>query len=105
MACARAYRNRSRRAIARSRCAATAARASTPRSTDLLLNEQSRQLEWIEPWTQLLDWKPPYPKWFVGGKLNARVNCLDRHVAAGRGDKVADHWECEPGDARAVNRI
>ncbi len=45
---------------------------------------------------------PPYAKWFVGGKLNVSVNCLDRHVAAGRGDRVAFHWEGEPGDTRTV---
>jgi len=54
------------------------------------------QLEWIEPWQQVLDWSdPPWAKWFVGGKLNVSVNCLDRHVEAGRGDKVAFHWEAE----------
>ena len=48
-----------------------------------------------------LDWDLPYAKWFVGGKLNATYNCVDRHVEAGKGDKVAFHWEGEPvGDRR-----
>jgi acetyl-CoA synthetase len=59
----------------------------------------AEKLEWIEPWNQVLDWsEPPFAKWFVGGKLNASANCLDRHVAAGRGDQVAIHWEAENAD-------
>ncbi|HET9250207.1 MAG TPA: acetate--CoA ligase, partial [Actinomycetota bacterium] len=50
----------------------------------------------------VMEWTPPFVKWFVGGALNASVNCLDRHVAAGGGDKVAYHWEGEPGDTRTV---
>src|ERR1700750_3126393 len=58
----------------------------------------AERLDWDEPWTEVLDWsKPPFAKWFVGGKLNVAVNCVDRHVAAGKGDKVAFHWEGEPG--------
>jgi acetyl-CoA synthetase len=65
--------------------------------------EQAKSLEWAEPWTEVLDWKVPFAKWFVGGKLNASVNCLDRHVTAGRGDKVAFHWVGEPeGDTRDI---
>jgi acetyl-CoA synthetase len=65
--------------------------------------QQARSLEWAEPWTDVLDWKVPFAKWFVGGKLNASVNCLDRHVAAGKGDKVAFHWVGEPdGDTRDI---
>jgi acetyl-CoA synthetase len=64
--------------------------------------EESRRVTWIAPWEQLLDWKLPYARWFVGGKLNVSSNCLDRHVAAGLGDKVAYHWEGEPGDTRTV---
>ena len=61
------------------------------------------QLEWIEPYDEVLDWSdPPFAKWFVGGKLNASVNCLDRHVDAGRGDRVAFLWEGENGDRREV---
>ncbi|MGA7417328.1 MAG: acetate--CoA ligase [Acidimicrobiales bacterium] len=64
---------------------------------------QAEALDWAEPWTEVLDWKVPFAKWFVGGKLNASVNCVDRHVAAGKGDKVAFHWVGEPdGDAREI---
>ena len=63
----------------------------------------AERLTWDEPWTQVLDWSnPPFAKWFVGGKLNVAVNCVDRHVAAGKGDKVAFHWEGEPGDQRTI---
>ena len=59
----------------------------------------AEKLEWIEPWDQVLDWSdPPHAKWFAGGKLNVSVNCLDRHVAAGLGDRVAFHWEAENAD-------
>jgi acetyl-CoA synthetase len=58
--------------------------------------EWARQLDWIRPWDKVLEWKPPHAKWFLGGKLNASVNCLDRHVQAGRGDKIALIWEGEP---------
>ena len=64
--------------------------------------EESHRLDWIEPWTKVLDWQPPFAQWFVGGKLNVSVNCLDRHVANGLGDKVAYHWEGEPGDRRTI---
>jgi acetyl-CoA synthetase len=65
--------------------------------------EQAKRLEWAEPWTDVLDWQPPFAKWFVGGKLNVAVNCVDRHVDAGHGDRVAFHWEGEPeGDVRTI---
>ena len=66
--------------------------------------EQAERLDWDKRWDQVLDWDdPPFAKWFVGGTLNASVNCLDRHVAAGKGDKVAFHWEGEPeGDTRTI---
>ena len=64
---------------------------------------QARRLDWHTPWNQTLDWSAaPFAKWFVGGTLNAAVNCVDRHVEAGRGDKVALHFEGEPGDTRTV---
>src|SRR5690349_12736998 len=62
----------------------------------------AKQLEWIKPWRKVLEWKPPHAKWFVGGKLNASVNCLDRHVRGTRRNKVALLWEGEPGDRRAI---
>ena len=56
----------------------------------------AEKLEWIEPWNEVLDWSdPPHAKWFAGGKLNVSANCLDRHVAAGNGDRVAFFWEAE----------
>ena len=65
--------------------------------------KQARRLDWATPWTQVLDWSnPPFAKWFVGGSLNVAYNCVDRHVEAGRGDKVAIHWEGEPGDTRTI---
>jgi acetyl-CoA synthetase len=63
---------------------------------------QARELEWIEPWRQALEWNLPFAKWFVGGRLNACANCVDRHVASGRGGKRAIVWEGEPGDVRAM---
>ena len=59
-------------------------------------------LDWREDWHTICEWKPPFAKWFVGGKLNVSENCLDRHVAAGNGDRVAYHWEGEPGDTRTI---
>ncbi len=59
-------------------------------------------LTWQRDWDQILDWQRPDARWFVGGKLNVAENCLDRHVAAGRGDRVAFHWEGEPGDTRTI---
>ena len=59
-------------------------------------------VQWSQPWDTILEWQLPFAKWFVGGKLNVSENCLDRHVAAGRGDKVAFHWEGEPGDTRTI---
>ncbi len=59
-------------------------------------------LDWYEDWHTILEWNRPFAKWFVGGKLNVAYNCLDRHVAAGAGDKVAYYWEGEPGDTRVI---
>ena len=64
--------------------------------------EQARELTWDKPWDRVLEWNPPYAKWFTGGKINASVNALDRHVAAGLGERVAFHFEGEPGDTRAI---
>ncbi|GAA4596231.1 acetyl-CoA synthetase [Actinoplanes octamycinicus] len=64
---------------------------------------QAERLSWAKPWDQVLDWSnPPFAKWFVGGRLNVAYNCVDRHVEAGHGDRVAIHWEGEPGDTRTV---
>ena len=59
-------------------------------------------LHWNQEWDTICDWDLPYSKWFVGGRLNVSYNCLDRHVEAGRGDKVAIYWEGEPGDSRVL---
>ena len=64
---------------------------------------QASRLQWETPWEQTLDWSDaPFAKWFVGGRLNVAVNCVDRHVAAGFGEKVAIHFEGEPGDTRTI---
>jgi acetyl-CoA synthetase len=57
---------------------------------------------WSRPWDSLCEWTPPFAKWFVGGALNVSYNCLDRHVLAGHGQRVAFHWEGEPGDTRTI---
>ncbi|MEV4293640.1 acetate--CoA ligase [Microbispora rosea] len=63
----------------------------------------AERLTWAERWNTTLEWKPPFAKWFIGGKLNVAYNCVDRHVEAGRGDKVAFYWEGEPeGDSRTI---
>ena len=64
--------------------------------------EQARFLQWEKPWEKTLEWEAPFAKWFIGGTLNASVNCLDRHVAEGRGDRVAILFEGEPGDTRKI---
>src|SRR3954470_2778819 len=60
------------------------------------------ELEWFTPWTQVLEWKPPHAKWFVGGTLNASVNCVDRHIRTARRNKAALIWEGEPGRRRTL---
>src|SRR5471032_3595124 len=60
------------------------------------------ELEWSRPWHTILDWKPPHAQWFVGGTINASVNCLDRHVRGPRRNKAALIWEGEPGDRRTL---
>jgi acetyl-CoA synthetase len=63
---------------------------------------QAEQLDWFRKWDRVLDWHPPFAQWFVGGKLNACYNCVDRHVTAGRADKPAIIWEGEPGDSATL---
>ena len=62
--------------------------------------KQGSFLHWHKKWDQVLDWKPPFAKWFVGGRLNACYNALDRHVLEGRGNRVAFYFEGEPGDTK-----
>ncbi|MBQ6643216.1 MAG: acetate--CoA ligase [Saccharopolyspora sp.] len=65
--------------------------------------KQAEHLHWDTEWSQVLDWSDaPFAKWFVGGKLNVAYNCVDRHVDEGNGDRVAIHWEGEPGDSRRI---
>src|SRR6202051_3034311 len=61
-----------------------------------------KELHWFEKWSQTLDWKPPFAKWFVGGKINASYNCLDQHLTTARKNKAAIIWEGEPGDQRIL---
>ncbi len=63
--------------------------------------EQANTLHWFEQWDRVMEWNPPWVKWFLGGKLNVSYNCLDRHLETG-GDKVAYHWEGEPGEERTL---
>jgi acetyl-CoA synthetase len=62
--------------------------------------EGRERVTWFEPFDELLEWEPPYAKWYLGGKLNVCFNCVDRHVEAGNGGKVAYYWEGEPEDER-----
>ncbi len=65
--------------------------------------EQARKLHWDAPFESVLDWsRAPFAKWFADGSINVSYNCLDRHVIAGNGDRVALHWEGEPGDSRSI---
>ena len=64
--------------------------------------ERAHELEWSKPWHTVLEWKPPWAKWFLGGTLNASVNCLDRHVRSANRNKAALIWEGEPGDSRTL---
>lgn len=71
--------------------------------TEAFWESQAKEhLHWFEPFTKTLDWQEPFAKWFLGGKTNVSYNCLDAHVQAGRGDRVAFYWEGEPGDTRTI---
>jgi acetyl-CoA synthetase len=67
---------------------------------ELWESEARERVTWFEPFSKLYEWEPPYAKWYLGGKLNVCFNCVDRHVEAGNGDKVAFYWEGEPEDDR-----
>src|SRR5436309_3337181 len=67
---------------------------------ELWEREGRSRVTWFEPFTELLEWELPYAKWYLGGKLNVTYNCVDRHVEAGRGARVAFYWEGEPVDER-----
>ncbi|NEP36343.1 AMP-binding protein, partial [Moorena sp. SIO3B2] len=61
-----------------------------------------QELDWFQKWDTVLDWQPPFAKWFVGGKINISYNCLDRHLTTWRRNKAALIWEGEPGDSRTL---
>ncbi len=76
--------------------------AAADRDREGFWADQARALEWIQPWTTVLEWKPPHARWFLGGKLNVAANCLDRHLVTARRNKAAIIWEGEPGDRRVL---
>src|SRR5258707_3204955 len=63
---------------------------------------EAKELVWRAPWKKIVEWKAPFAKWFVGGKLNVSENCLDRHLVGSRRNKAAIIWEGEPGDKRTL---
>jgi acetyl-CoA synthetase len=81
---------------------ATADLYQAGRDREAFWAEQARALQWIAPWQQVLEWRLPHARWFVGGKLNASANCLDRHLARPTRNKAALIWEGEPGDRRVL---
>jgi acetyl-CoA synthetase len=76
--------------------------AEADRDPEKFWESFARELAWSAPWTRVLEWTPPFAKWFVGGKINASVNCVDRHVRTVRRNKAAIVWEGEPGDRRTL---
>jgi acetyl-CoA synthetase len=64
--------------------------------------ERARRLAWFNPFQQVMEWQPPFARWFTGGELNACYNCVDRHLSGGRRNKAALIWEGEPGDSRVL---
>jgi acetyl-CoA synthetase len=76
--------------------------ADADRDPDAFWARMAGELDWSRPWDTILDWQPPHARWFVGGQLNASVNCLDRHVRGARRNKAALIWEGEPGDRRTL---
>ena len=88
--------------VARSGVTDRSLHEAAERDPEAFWAEQARELAWMAPFTEVLDWQLPFARWFADGTLNASVNCVDRHVAAGHGDRVAFHWEGEPGDTRTI---
>ena len=76
--------------------------AEADRDPEAFWAKLAGELEWSTPWDTVLDWQPPHAKWFVGGKINASVNCLDRHLRSARRNKAALIWEGEPGERRTL---
>jgi acetyl-CoA synthetase len=75
--------------------------AESINSPDTFWAREASELKWQAPWSKVLDWQPPFAKWFVDAKVNVSENCVDRHLES-RGDKVAILWEGEPGDTRSI---
>ena len=101
----RSTRCSSRSVATRPTPSSRARRTRSPRSTSATSRSSGRRraatrVTWFEPFSKLYEWEPPYAKWYLGGKLNVCFNCVDRHVEAGNGDKVAYYWEGEPEDER-----
>jgi acetyl-CoA synthetase len=84
------------------RAAATDALYLAGRDWKEFWSAQAQELDWISPWSRILDWQPPHARWFVDGKLNASANCVDRHLNGPRRNKAAIIWEGEPGDRRVL---
>ncbi|MEP6491438.1 MAG: acetate--CoA ligase [bacterium] len=76
--------------------------AVAEKDPEMFWASQANELEWFEKWHTVLEWKPPHATWFLGGKLNVSVNCVDRHITNGRRNKAALIWEGEPGDRRTL---
>jgi acetyl-CoA synthetase len=76
--------------------------AMADKDSEAFWESQANELEWFEKWKTVCEWNPPHAKWFVGGKLNISVNCLDRHIKTARRNKAALIWEGEPGDRRTL---
>ena len=69
---------------------------------EVFWSREASELSWQKPWGQVLDWQPPFAKWFVDAKVNVCENCVDRHLLNGRKNKAAIIWEGEPGDTRTI---
>jgi acetyl-CoA synthetase len=76
--------------------------AEAARDPEAFWARQAENIDWFRPYERVLEWDPPYARWFTGGRLNISYNCLDRHVSAGGGEKVAYHWEAEAGETRTI---
>src|SRR5688572_21855541 len=76
--------------------------AEAGKDPEAFWGRRAQELDWISPWSKVLEWTPPFAKWFVGGKLNVSANCLDRHVKGPRRNKAALVWEGEPGERRVL---
>jgi acetyl-CoA synthetase len=76
--------------------------ARATRDPEAFWAAQAEELDWFKKWDTVLDWTPPHAKWFIGGKINVSVNCVDRHIDSSRRNKAALIWEGEPGDRRTL---